>query len=129
MSTIGKRILKLRKQKKLSQEALGKKANVSDTYIGKLEKDKANATLKVLEDIADALETTVNYLRYGESPIEQLAVVPETFLVASEAKEYIKKHPWLMSKENIDEMSDKEALSFANDLLSQMTWVSYKYKK
>jgi len=71
MSTVGNRILNLRKAKKLSQEALANMAGISDTYVGKLEKNNANATAKVLDNIANALDTTVNYLMYGEEKTKE----------------------------------------------------------
>jgi transcriptional regulator with XRE-family HTH domain len=129
MST-GKRIYQLRKKKKLSQTTLGKMAGLSDTYIGKLEKDKANATGKVLESLAKALDTTVTFLLYGHDELVKNDLVPTRFVVADEAREYIKWHKVLASPDfDVYKMSDEEVLNFANDLLKQMELVSFKYKK
>lgn len=65
MSTIGFRIKKLRKEKKLTQKELGKIANVSDAAVVLWEKDVNVPKLESLQNIAPALGTSVNYIMYG----------------------------------------------------------------
>ncbi len=53
---IGKQINKLRKEKGLSQEQLALKAEITPAYLGMLERNAKNPTIRVLGHICDALE-------------------------------------------------------------------------
>jgi transcriptional regulator with XRE-family HTH domain len=55
---IGNRIAALRKEKGLSQEALGFESNVNRTYINDLEHARKNVTMVVLERIITGLGVT-----------------------------------------------------------------------
>jgi transcriptional regulator with XRE-family HTH domain len=55
---IGNRIATLRKEKGLSQEALGFESNVNRTYINDLEHARKNASIVVLERIIHGLGVT-----------------------------------------------------------------------
>jgi transcriptional regulator with XRE-family HTH domain len=55
---IGNRIATLRKEKGLSQEALGFESNVNRTYINDLEHARKNVSIVVLERIINGLGTT-----------------------------------------------------------------------
>lgn len=59
---IGHRILSLRKDLNLSQEALANKADVDRTYMTGVETGKRNITVKILEKILRALDT--DYARF-----------------------------------------------------------------
>jgi transcriptional regulator with XRE-family HTH domain len=52
---LGDRVRKLRKNQKLSQEKLGKKAGFDYRYIGFIEQARVNPTIKTLGKIANAL--------------------------------------------------------------------------
>lgn len=65
MNTVGNRIKKLRKEKKLTQKDLGKIAQVSDAAVVLWEKDVNKPKLESLQYIAPALETTIEYIMYG----------------------------------------------------------------
>ncbi|MGC9640929.1 UNVERIFIED_CONTAM: XRE family transcriptional regulator [Acinetobacter pittii] len=67
MSTIGIRIKKLRKDKKLTQKELAKIAGVSDAAVTLWEKDVNIPKLESLKIIATALDTTIDYIMYGKS--------------------------------------------------------------
>ncbi|OUL61493.1 helix-turn-helix domain-containing protein [Flavobacterium sp. AJR] len=54
---IGDRIRELRKEKKISQEALANLAEVDRTYMTKVETGKRNVTVKILDKIINALDT------------------------------------------------------------------------
>lgn len=63
MSIIADRIKDLRKQKKLTQQGLADKINSSRTNIARLETDKVAPSFAMLSLIAEALNTTVDYLQ------------------------------------------------------------------
>lgn len=57
---IAQRVKYLRKQKKLSQEALAQKSHVSNKYVSKIETQKPNISLSTLESIIDGLDVSYN---------------------------------------------------------------------
>ena len=62
-SKIGKRIKKIRKQKKLSQDKLSKLADLSLNTIVNIEREKnTNPTVETLKKIANALNVTLDEL-------------------------------------------------------------------
>ncbi|KMY78116.1 transcriptional regulator [Leuconostoc mesenteroides subsp. dextranicum] len=63
MSITANRIKELRKQKKLTQSELAKKINASRMAIANYETDRNNPSYAMLSLIADALDTTVEYLQ------------------------------------------------------------------
>lgn len=60
--TLGQQITKLRKQKKLSQNDLGKKVVTSGDIIGRYERDEVNPSVEVASKIADVLEVSLDFL-------------------------------------------------------------------
>ncbi len=63
---LGKRILDLRKQKNWSQSDLANAVGISYAQIGRYETKGAQPSAEVLKKIADALDTTTDYLMYGD---------------------------------------------------------------
>ena len=59
---IGKRIKKLRKDKKWSQETLREKIDISKTHMSHIESGTTKLSLPVLVDIANALDTTTDHI-------------------------------------------------------------------
>jgi transcriptional regulator with XRE-family HTH domain len=66
---IGIRIAYLRKQKGLSQEALGFESNVNRTYINDLEHGRRNVSVEVLERIIKGLGIT--FFEFFKEGIEE----------------------------------------------------------
>lgn len=58
---IGKRIKKLRLDKKLSQEKLANIAGLDRTYVTQVENGKRNISIENIEKICIALEITIAY--------------------------------------------------------------------
>lgn len=76
-NTVGKRIRALRKQKGMNQEELSEKVYVKRYTIGRIESDKQLPDINLLKILAKALDTSINYLLYGESseiPIAQTKI-------------------------------------------------------
>ena len=59
---IGNRIRELRKAQELTQEELGEKANLHNTYIGAIERGERNLSLDSIEKIAKGLDIDVKEL-------------------------------------------------------------------
>lgn len=75
MSVTADRIKELRKQKKLTQQGLADKIEASRDTITKYENARSTPTLAMLSLIADALDTTVDYLQAKtDSPLKAPAV-------------------------------------------------------
>lgn len=60
--SLDKRLTELRKQSKLSQDALAKKIGVHPNVIGRYERGEAKPTIEVATKMADVFEVTVDYL-------------------------------------------------------------------
>lgn len=56
---IGQRIHELRSCRKLSQEQLALRSNITTTYLGLIERNLKNPTLKVVEQLCDALDISL----------------------------------------------------------------------
>jgi len=59
---LSKRIQKLRKNTRLSQEDLAEKINISRTHMGHIEQGRRSPSLKVLTKIAKALRVKISEL-------------------------------------------------------------------
>ncbi|NEN25885.1 helix-turn-helix transcriptional regulator [Cryomorpha ignava] len=65
--TIGERIKELRTAKKLTQTDLAKMVGLSYIQIGRYETHKSNPSSDVLHKLANALDTTTDFLMQGSS--------------------------------------------------------------
>lgn len=69
---IGQRIRRIRKARKLSQEQLAEKVNISITHMSHIETGNTKLSLPVLVDIAEALEVQTDSLLY-DHPRESIS--------------------------------------------------------
>ncbi len=53
---IGKNLKRIRKDKKITQVQLAKKAGISSNYYARIERDEENPSLEVLKEISKALK-------------------------------------------------------------------------
>lgn len=67
MENIGKKLTKLRNEKGLSLRELGKKVNLSHSYIDAIEKNKTNPSIPSLKLIADYFGVDVAYFLSDEN--------------------------------------------------------------
>ncbi|WP_323028353.1 helix-turn-helix domain-containing protein [Gelidibacter japonicus] len=67
--TLGQHIIKPRKQKKLSQNDLGKEIGTSGDIIGRYERDEVKPSIEVVSKIADMLEVSLDFL-VGKTALE-----------------------------------------------------------
>ena len=61
---IAEKLRMFRAKERLSQEQLAEKANLTQTYVYKLENELANPSIYVIKKLADAFDITVNDLIY-----------------------------------------------------------------
>lgn len=64
---IGERIKDLRAQKKLTQSDLAKMVGLTYIQIGRYETEKSNPSSDILQKLAQALDTTSDYIMNGAS--------------------------------------------------------------
>ena len=60
--TFGSCVAAIRKQKQLSQSELGKRAGISGDIVGKYERGDAMPSIDIAKRMADAFETSLDYL-------------------------------------------------------------------
>lgn len=65
---IGQRIKQIRTDKKLTQEYIANYTNVNISHISNIETNKVKVSLTLLVSIANALDTTVDYILGNEYP-------------------------------------------------------------
>ena len=66
---IGNRIRDLRKERGISQEVLGEKADLHYTYVGAVERGEKNCSIETLDKIAHGLNVPINALfNFPSSP-------------------------------------------------------------
>ena len=58
---IGDRVKRLRKEKKLTQKALGEKVGISRSYLADIEGNRYNPSADTIKSLATALNVDVNY--------------------------------------------------------------------
>ena len=67
--SLGQHITTLRKGKKISQNDLGKQVGTSGDIIGRYERDEVKPSIEVVIKIADALDTSIDFL-VGKTSVE-----------------------------------------------------------
>ncbi len=81
MDGLGKRIIKLRKDKKMSQTVLAKEIGISYAQIGRYETKGGQPPAEILKKIADTLGTTIDYLMNGDSNEKAIATLKDAELL------------------------------------------------
>lgn len=59
---IGEKIKLSREERKITQKELAEKAGISNTYLSDIERMRTNPSIKVLKQIADALDEEIRNL-------------------------------------------------------------------
>lgn len=129
---LGDKIRCIRKEKKMSINALSKSSGVSLGYLSDLENNKSlNPTMETLDKLAGALGITTKELLTGIEDNKRELIDTPTFETAEAAMKFILEQPAIMGFGGFDikEMSDTEVVEFANELLRQLQLISYKYKR
>ncbi|MDR7871327.1 MAG: helix-turn-helix transcriptional regulator [Tissierellaceae bacterium] len=83
---IGEKIRKLRKSRGLTQRKLGQEINFSHSYIGDLESNRSNPSIKSLEIIAEFFGVGVGYFFDDKCCYEKLIDGTENFCYCTKDK-------------------------------------------
>lgn len=127
-----KRIKERRIRLDLSYQDLANKTGLSKSTLQRYETGFIkNLHIDKLEILAKALDTTPGYLMGWEDLKPNSNLETKTIATAEDAIKFILKQPTLMAYGGYDikKMTDDEIVDFANDLLTQLQLISYKYKK
>lgn len=81
MKNLGSRILELRKKKNWSQSELAKEVGVTYAQIGRYETKGAQPSAEVLKKIANALNTSTDYLMNGNKDEKAMAALEDSELL------------------------------------------------
>lgn len=104
LKLVGSRIREVRKLSGLSQEALGEKADLSYSYIGRMENGHKNISLLNLAKIANVLNVSVHEFFSNVSDYETLS-----------ENDKLKKEIYLLLNEQ-----DGDALLLAKNILKEL---------
>jgi len=137
MSTLGNRIKASRIEKKISQTELGNHIGVGKTTISNYETGYSSPDPDTLAKIADFLEVTSDFLlglsntKSSTTEDKEAPFLPRSFSTPEEAVKFLLEQNVIMGFGGFDinKLTDKEIIDFANELLSQLQLLSYKYKK
>ena len=129
--TIGERIKKIRKEKKISVDYLASELGVSKTTLYRYEDSTIEKIpIKVFDRLCILLDVSPAELM-GNVPAEPESLqLPSEFKNAQQAMEFLIKSPLLAAYGGYDpaSMSDEIIVKFANEILHQLEIVSHKYK-
>lgn len=129
--TIGERIKKIRKEKKISVDYLASELGVSKTTLYRYEDSTIEKIpIKVFDRLCILLDVSPAELM-GNVPAEPESLqLPSEFKNAQQAMEFLIKSPLLAAYGGYDPatMSDETIVKFANEILHQLEIVSHKYK-
>ena len=136
---LGDNIRNIRKARKISLNNLARTSGISVGYLSDLENNKfTNPTLDKLKKIAQILEVqTTDFFNDDLSESNSFEVKEDSssygteFKTAEAAMQFILKQPSIMGYGGFDinKLSEKEIVQFANELLSQLQLLGLKYRK
>ena len=133
--TIIERIKTRRLELDLSYQQLAALTDISKSTLQRYETGFIkNLAVEKLEVLASALKTSPAYLMgWEETPkIEEPKLTPEFDKIesAEEAMEFILKQPALAAYGgyNVHNIPEKDLINFANELLSHLKYISFKYQ-
>ncbi|WP_050184329.1 helix-turn-helix domain-containing protein [Domibacillus robiginosus] len=88
---IGERLKKLRKEKKLTQEELGKKVNVTKVSISGYETGNRSPDSETLQKLADFFNVSIDYL-LGRSDLKNIDLLDEDIRMLNVLHDSKNKH-------------------------------------
>ena len=128
---IGERIKEIRKARGLSAEEVAEKLDISLSTLYRYENSSiSKVPIDVIDKLCTVLGVTTSELMGNVEPADS-EELPTSFANAEQAMAFMLKMPVLAAYGGYDikSMDDKTIIEFANEILSQLKLVSYKYKK
>ena len=128
---IGERIKEIRRSRGLSVEEVADRIDVSVSTLYRYENSSiSKIPIDVIEKLSAALGITTGELMGNGAPTDS-EELPASFVNAEQAMAFMLKMPVLAAYGGYDleSMDDATIVEFANEILSQLKLVSYKYKK
>lgn len=89
--SFGKRLTEVRKEKKMSQDEVGKLVGVHGAVIGRYERDEVKPSIEVATQLAEALEVSLDYLVGSTDVLLEKSIVNRV-LDIQKLKENDKQH-------------------------------------
>lgn len=129
MNNFGFNLKKIRTKKGITQTKLAQLTGLTNDYISKLENGRRDKpSIEVATKISEALDCSIYDLTEDDfNNADNTINVPKKFTIASEARQYIRKHKPVLASDNVDKISDEKAIKMANEMLYAIELVSYKY--
>ena len=122
--TVGQRIKKLRDKKNLTQTQLSKGTGIDVTLISKYENGIKEIGLDNLTRIAEFLETSLDYLVYGDGPAyKKFSVVKFYPNIFNELDEFDKFKNIMRNKDRMPKIFQ----STINEFIAARSWGSLSY--
>jgi transcriptional regulator with XRE-family HTH domain len=90
-NSFGKRLTEVRKDKKMSQDEVGKLVNVHGAVIGRYERDEVKPSIEMATQLAEALEVSLDYL-VGSTDVLLEKDIVNKILDIQKLKENDKQH-------------------------------------
>ncbi len=128
---IGEKIKAIRMSRGLLVEEVAKKLDVSPSTLYRYENSSiSKIPIDVIDKLCTIYGVTTSELMGNGAPAEG-EELPASFANAEQAMAFMLKMPVLAAYGgyDIESMDDKTIVEFANEILSQLKLVSYKYKK
>jgi transcriptional regulator with XRE-family HTH domain len=91
LASMGKRLTEVRKDKKMSQDDVGKLVGVHGAVIGRYERDEVKPSIEMATQLAEALEVSLDYL-VGSTDILLENSIVNKILDIQKLKENDKQH-------------------------------------
>lgn len=124
--TLGARIAALRDERDLKQQELAKKADLSVTFLSEVENGHRKPGADALLRLADALETTLDYLVKGELPqgstrepvvipSELAAYAEEQDMSLQEARQLLSARGMVVARRSGSAESDERSRTYSKD--------------
>lgn len=134
--SFGNRLRELRRSKNLTQKQLALELNTSEANISRYESSKREPRGDFVTSVSEYFDVTIDYL-LGKSDVKQVECVNDDvqnyslFKNPTEAIEFIIRQPNLMHwcGYDLNKLTDDEVIEFANEVLSYLKLLSFKYKK
>ena len=128
---IGERIKEIRKARGLSVEEVAERLDVSVSTLYRYENSSiSKVPIDVIDKLCSILGVTTGELMGNSEPADG-DELPTSFVNAEQAMAFMLKMPVLAAYGgyDIESMDDATIVEFANEILTQLKLVSYKYKR